>query len=198
MKQQINLFLALPKKETIKLPSSLVFKILGIFSAVLLFVFICMFVYKWYLQVSLSKLETNRNSASLRLAQLAKEYPSVAIMATKEATLQKEIKNKAALVKILREQMFINERGFSEYMESLAKQIVEGVWLTKIAIEDGGRLIVLTGQALTHKSITKFVDNLNADPIFAKREFKLSQIGKDQEKQAGLNFTLRIQEGDVA
>lgn len=55
-----------------------------------------------------------------------------------------------------------NLTGFSEHMKNLSSASFEGLWLSSIAISNGGNKAILEGHALESSMVPRFIDRLTA------------------------------------
>ncbi|MFP5345057.1 MAG: PilN domain-containing protein [Gammaproteobacteria bacterium] len=84
-----------------------------------------------------------------------------------------------------------NTRGFSAQIEGLARQRVEGVWLTNIVISQGGADFALNGGALAPELVPVLLQALGKEPVFKGMEFKTLLLERSEQQPAWINFTLR-------
>lgn len=61
--------------------------------------------------------------------------------------------------------------GYVEYLRGLARQTMNGVWLTGFKVHDGGRQISLSGRALDKSLLPDYVRRLNGEPAFQGKAF---------------------------
>jgi len=96
---------------------------------------------------------------------------------------------KARALDVLSGGVFGNTNGFSGYLESLARQHVEGVWLTGVTISDGGEHLGLTGSTLDAQLVPRYLQQLSAEVSYKGREFKTFQMQRGAAP-AHIDFTL--------
>lgn len=68
-------------------------------------------------------------------------------------------------------------QGFSPTMRALARQSVEGVWLTGFSIGAGGAEVVLRGRMLDADLLPRYLARLGQDQAFEGRRFDSLSIG---------------------
>jgi Tfp pilus assembly protein PilN len=85
---------------------------------------------------------------------------------------EKELKNKKLVLTVLAGQKFGNTRGFAEQFSGLARQHIEGIWLTYLDIHAGGSKLNLQGSTFTPDSVPLYLQNLSNEPSFKGVEFK--------------------------
>lgn len=85
---------------------------------------------------------------------------------------------------------------FSALLEGLSRQHVQGLWLSYIAIENGGQDLHLQGSSLDPKLIPDFLGRLNNEAAYTGREFRKVMMRADAGKPEVLNFALKTDKAD--
>ncbi len=106
------------------------------------------------------------------------------------AGLTADRSGKVRALDVLSGGVFGNTQGFSGYLEGLARQHVEGVWLTGVTISDGGEQLGLTGSTLDAQLVPRYLQQLSAEQVYKGREFKTFQMLRG-EAPPHIDFTLR-------
>ncbi|MDH3749600.1 MAG: hypothetical protein OEU40_03300 [Gammaproteobacteria bacterium] len=82
-------------------------------------------------------------------------------------------------------------KGFSRHLRALARQDVEGVWLTHIVLSALGDKTRLEGRAIRAELIPLYVQDLTAEPPFAKQRFHHFQINSPvADDETALHFSM--------
>jgi len=81
--------------------------------------------------------------------------------------------------------------GFSEFLFSLARQKVDGLWLDAIKIGASGKTMTLEGSTLNAQSVPVYLKNLRQEPSFMGRSFTVFELLKSKDKSKKLKFSLR-------
>lgn len=71
-----------------------------------------------------------------------------------------------------------NAKGYSEYFRAFARQRVDGVWLTGLAISGAGSEIGVHGRATDPALLTGFLAQLTREKILQGKSFGSLQIGQ--------------------
>lgn len=71
---------------------------------------------------------------------------------------------------------FGDTRGFSEYFRALARQSVNGLWLTEVTIGAGGDQIGVRGRTLEADLVPAYMRRLSAEPIMQGKAFASLEI----------------------
>jgi MSHA biogenesis protein MshI len=59
--------------------------------------------------------------------------------------------------------------GFAQYLSGLARQRVDGVWLTKVAVHASSGDVLLEGRALSAERVPAYLGQLRRETVFAGR-----------------------------
>jgi len=111
------------------------------------------------------------------------------------AHLGDELLQKQRIVSILSEGAYGNTHGFADYLTSLSRQHVDGIWLTRIALNKGGRQLSLSGGALKPELVPQLLQRLGGEPSFAGKEFKTFLLSRANKSASWINFNLDTEAG---
>lgn len=116
-----------------------------------------------------------------RLAGVAKDF----VPRQKKAELEAELASAEAQLTALRQVSgvlergeFGNTQGYSAYFKALARQHVEGLWLTSVAIMDAGNQIAVRGRALDPALLPVYLGKLKHEPVMQGKVFGSLQIAQ--------------------
>lgn len=62
-------------------------------------------------------------------------------------------------------------RGYAGYLKALARQTMEGVWITGFRVSGGQGALSLSGRALEKSQLPDYVQRLNREPVFHGQAF---------------------------
>ena len=87
--------------------------------------------------------------------------------------------------------------GFSAYFSGLARNTVEGLWFSNVALSAGGEEMLLKGQAIEPELVPRLLQTLSAEQAFAGRTFRKVSFER-QVMDAGsvVDFELRSAQSD--
>jgi len=71
-----------------------------------------------------------------------------------------------------------NTRGYSEYFRALARQQVEGLWLTGLTINGAGTEIGVRGRALNPAAVPGYLTRLTREPVMQGKAFGSLQMSE--------------------
>lgn len=103
----------------------------------------------------------------------------------------KELANKQKVIGILSRDEFGNTKGFIEHVTGLARQRIDGLWLTQIRIADGGTDVTLRGTTAKSALLPKYLQKLSAEKAFTGTEFQSLLMARQQKKTQWLDFSLQ-------
>jgi Tfp pilus assembly protein PilN len=197
MKQQINLF----QPTSGKFPSNKPRKLLSANMLLLgIMVLTCLGLILIYTSASqevstlrqkLRHFSTQNRTVEKRLADLRRTSLSKPTKSKKSDELEIEINQLSAkietnnqLIEVLQNQSQGNMSGFSKYLEDLAYQYFENVWLTKIHLRAGGTAITLTGKTSQPELVPRLITTLSKKSAFQQVYFQQVRLERVDEKQS--------------
>ena len=80
--------------------------------------------------------------------------------------------------------------AFSTILTGLARQDVDGLWLTRIELDEAGAHVALEGRALEAEEIPRFLRRLGREPAFEDRRFRQLELLRSDDGAAGLALRL--------
>jgi hypothetical protein len=166
MSQQINLF------NPIFLKQKKAFSAVNMLDALALLL-VGVFAFYVYASIETLKLdrqavETTRQSdqAKLRLAQTSARHAPKKIDANLEAEVnsqEAQLSARQATLNNLGIGVAVNQVGYAEYLRALARQSVNGLWLTGFKVGKGGTDIEIIGRALQPELVPSYIRRLNQE-----------------------------------
>jgi Tfp pilus assembly protein PilN len=88
------------------------------------------------------------------------------------------------------------QQGFSVYLEALAAQHVEGIWLSTIDIADDGKRLIIHGSTIDPSRVPEYLEKLKDEHIFQGRVFDDISFDRDIQNTKIVNFVLTIGKAD--
>lgn len=139
-----------------------------------------------YLQQSVAGLEAERRSVQAQLA-LRQEQHKVAVETykprQKTPALEAEVRQAEAQLKsmqliatVLNKGEVGNTDGFGTYFKALARQNVQGLWLTGVDIEDAGQHMSLRGRAMQADLVPAYIARLQQESALKGKSFASLKI----------------------
>jgi Tfp pilus assembly protein PilN len=179
MNQQINLYLPMFRRQ------EKIFSAMTMAQTSLLFLIVLTTIY-FYGEYKIKPLESqlqhvNRDVATLQaqVNSYQKQIPEQArskLLENEIARLEKELKQREEIQAILARQELGDTRGFSSYLEAIARQHVEGMWLTRVAIKNGGNALTLEGKTLSPVLVPRYIQRLGKENILSGITFNVMEL----------------------
>lgn len=128
-----------------------------------------------------------------------------ALLETEVVRLEKQVAARLRVQEVLRQGIFTNARGYSDFLEAFARQHVPGVWLTGFDIVGAGESLRLAGRATDPAQVPRYVQRLSGEPALAGKEFQVFVMSRPDEQggtttnhRAFVEFQFRTSSGDKA
>lgn len=102
----------------------------------------------------------------------------------------KELAKKQRVLKVLKQDEFGNADGFDAFVGGLARQRLEGLWLTKLRLANGGTSILMQGSTTNSVLLPKYLQALSKEDVFSGATFEHFEINKDVKFKKRFNFNL--------
>lgn len=131
-------------------------------------------------------LNRQRDELNTRLQQL---QPSIALQ-SELSNLERDRDAKRQVLRLLDGDAAGNRTGFSGHLEGLARRPLNGLWLTGVSIERGGRHLALRGNALTADLLPRYLELLRDEAAFAGQEFRMLTMNRPESDAARIEFHL--------
>lgn len=110
----------------------------------------------------------------------------------------KELDKKRKVLKVLSQDEFGNADGFAAHIAGLARQRIEGLWLTKLRLSNGGTSISMQGSTTKSVFLPQYLQRLSAEKAFSGATFEHFEISKDEKKKNWFNFNLNTNQSSKA
>jgi len=190
--QQINLYQEGLKKQKllISFNNSLIAA-----SCLILFTIIIQSHAQYTIYSSQQKIESLESTLANKTKELEKYKASLPTakkdlsLNTKLSQLEKKLIHKQNILDTLSGRKLGNTEGFSAYFEALAKQTIDGLWLTKLHFLEGGTQLDIQGRTNTPSLVPKYLLSLSTESIFNGTEFNSFILNKGAN-QSILDFKL--------
>lgn len=139
-----------------------------------------------------SQLEQTRQQVESLSAQLEKRAPDAALERS-VSQAREQLQTRRKLADRMGRLAKAGARGFSPYLEGLAKQIVPDLWITSLAISLPDQALQLEGMTRDGDQVLAYLQRLEQEPVFSGRRFSYFQLQRDEDSPAGLTFMLASQ-----
>jgi cell division protein FtsB len=201
MKQQVNLLAPMFRKQRALFSAQICAAILVLFALALTLVY---GAFSWRgaaLAAEEARLEGQRAAATSRLNELAAQVQSKGqnheLDAQVQALTAERDRKQQAFAALSRKELG-NTEGFSPQFTGLARQRVNGLWLTHIEVAASGAQMSLAGVTLSEELIPKYLQKLGSEAVFAGMAFQEASLARRNDGGNQLQFELRTHGGGRA
>jgi len=193
MSQQINLYSPLFRKQKKLFTALAMVQALGI-------VLIALVALYGYARVQVTELAGQaRDSDTQVQAGLVRVKQIPAVVPVDEKQLDARIVELEAKAQVTEQQAGAvagprGQQGYAEALRALARQRLDGVWLTSITLAGESGDLSLAGKALRADLVPQYIDRLTKDPAMQGRQFSTLAI----ERQPALKPATGSETGSVS
>jgi len=180
--QQINLYHISLKKKL------LLFSFQRLLHASIALLFLLIFIqgyneYNYYSTQITFKAKTKQLAESTqRFNTLQTNLPALRkdqSLTIKLKQLEQDIINKQLVLSILSDKKLGNTEGFTKHFEGLARQSINGLWITRAHFIEGGTVLDIQGQSRAPELVPKYLQGLSSESAFKGSEFNSFVIQKN-------------------
>ena len=138
--------------------------------------------------------ETDRQLADVqnrvtKLQQLLKPAQHNQQLQNEIARIEAQLQSREQVVGILQDGSIGNRRGYSAYLHALARQDMEGVWLTGFTISGAHNQMSIDGRSLKAEDIPVYIQRLSREALMRGRTFAALEISSPKTVPAGTAVT---------
>ncbi len=196
MIQQINLFTPAFKRQEVNWSAASLIKLTLIAIALMAVAYGYAYYQQQLLLVELKQLESQNSQTTAQLSSVlakAKQSNKAPILQSQLQALKEERNHSIQMLKLLRAKSYEDSPNMSAFFVGLARQTMPGIWFEKIAINNGGADLELSGHTYSADLLPQLIDQLRIEQAFFGTEFHslLIQRQVDKADQSILDFTLR-------
>ncbi len=191
MKQQINLFQPIFRRQKKPFSAATMLTL----STGFLLVFIGIYAYSLYqlkpVETKLGNINIELHRLSNQVESLVKKFPGKSknkLLETEIARLSNELEKRQAIEKVLIQHSLENTRGFSALLESLARKHVQGTWLTKVSITEGGEALGFEGKTFSSELVPIYIQQLAEEKSFTGLSFNVLELHRSDKDPLDLDF----------
>jgi hypothetical protein len=196
MSQQINLFEARFRRQ--KPHFSAVTMVLAVLAVSILALFIRELYAYQNRSLEATLAQTDRQVAQLReqVVRISRELGDQgrsAALADEVTRLEERLRVRRSLLEGIQGGASGDLAGFSPYLAALARQTMQGVWLTGVQIGSGSGNLVLKGRVLQSELVPVYIERLNREPLFKGREVReLRLAARGEAGKRYVEFSLQL------
>lgn len=174
MSQQVNLYQPIFRKQPQVFSSATLVKIMLLLIAGFGAIYGFGHFQLAKLEARVADLERQRDNAAAQLAQVTERQAPArrsALLDDQLRQVRRELEQKQRVIGALERRDGARSAGFSEYFAGLGRQRLNGLWLTRIAVHEDGR-IELHGYTEQAQLVPRYLQRLSKEPAFRGTEFR--------------------------
>lgn len=196
MSQQINLFDPRFRPQTPHF-SALTMALAALGVAVLLVAVGQLYAYQnRRLEATLAQTEQRVKQLQEQATRFARELGEQnrgTALADELARVEDQLRQRRALLEGIQGGSATSMEGFSPYLSALARQTMQGVWLTGVEVAGNSGDLVLKGRVTDSELVPLYIQRLNREPIFQGRAVReLHLAAKAEAGKRYVEFSLQI------
>ena len=196
MIQQVNLFTPAFQRQKVNWSAASLIKLTLLAIALMVATHGYTHYRQQLLVAELEQLESQNSQTSTQLSSIlvkAKQANKAPLLQSQLQTLKKERNHSIQMLQLLRAKSYEDIPNMSAFFVGLARQTVSGIWFEKIAINNGGADLELSGHTYSADLLPHLINQLRIEQAFSGTEFHslLIQRQVDKADQSILDFTLR-------
>jgi Tfp pilus assembly protein PilN len=191
VKQQINLFQPMFRRQKKPFSAATMLMITAFF----IMVFAGIYGYGLYqvgsVETQMRSMDKEVEKLRVQLEKLAKQFPAKTkskLLETEIARLSKELEKRQEIKEALAQHSLGNKRVFSALLESLARKHVQGTWLTKVSITDGGEVLGFEGKTFSSELVPVYIQQLSEEKSFTGLSFNTLVLRRSETDPLNLDF----------
>lgn len=194
MSQQVNLYQPIFRKE------KKIFSTQTLLQACLILVVALGLIYgygRWQvhsLAVQLDRARVQATQMQQRVAEIQRVSPARTPdprLIAHNRRLQTELAHKQRVMATLADRALGNTAGFAPYFAGLARQHVDGLWLTGLTVAGGGAQLELRGSTLKPELVPRYLQRLGGEGAFKGMAFRTFEMTRPDTHPQQINFLLR-------
>ena len=187
--QQINLYLDEFKRIEPKFSAAVVLILSGYAFVIGAIISGALAGMLWYQQSNLKQHQAKATEWEKQLAAAEQAYPEPKVdplLLRKIDSLKENIARNQTVLRYLNgRQLEVENQAFSVLLLALTWVNQEDLWLTKVAIKDGGQSFSLSGKTLNPDSLPVYLDKLSELEVFSDMSFRVFDLTREPD---GLSF----------
>lgn len=191
--QQINLYQSILHKKQDRFAPAVLARY-GVMVVAVLVVISAVLTWQYYSASSeIDQLKLSQQGLLQDVQKISAELSAISDDSVLLASIKKkeqELANRQNVLQVLSGKHFGNAKGFANHFVGLARQHIDGIWLTSLHIHSGGTRLNLSGSTYTPENVPKYLQKLSEEPDFRGLEFKTFLMER-KDKSSLVNFDIR-------
>jgi hypothetical protein len=199
--QHINFYLQLAQKQTLLLSAKQQLQAVAVIAAVL----VLYAVYLWFANTQLRAELADAQQQQRQVEAVVEDLRKEKIHQLKDKTIEQQV---AALERDIGFRRYVlnnvapsasKASNFSEHLQGLARQQIDGLWFTLIHLQQGGDQLALNGFSRRPEYLPRYLQKLSSEPVYAGHNFSVFRMSLPEPAADNLlSFEVRAKEVDKA
>lgn len=110
------------------------------------------------------------------------------------AALERDVAFRRRLMNTIAPEGRAPQGNFAEHLSGLARQHIDGMWLTEIQLQQGGQQMALLGQTKEPEYVPQYLQKLSGEAVFEGHRFRVLRIHVPEDRKDLHAFELRAKE----
>lgn len=191
MNQQINLYQPIFRRQKKVFSALAMLQICAFFFVVFISLYLYGQITLQPLQEQTARLEQDLRTMGTQLAKLESQRPPESgsrLLENEIARLSNELAKRNQVQNVLSSEAIGNADGMSGYLEALARQHVQGMWLTRIVVANGGKHLGLHGKTLSSELVPRYMEKLASEGLLNGMSFNTLELTRPAQPSSQLDF----------
>jgi Tfp pilus assembly protein PilN len=193
VKQQINLYQPIFRKQKKVFSAIAMLQMTGFFMVVLAGIYYISEFKVAPFRDELDKTNTQFNRLTSQIDIISRNLPQQSgsrLLENELVRMSADLERINQVKTVLSSGAAGNADGFSSYLEALATSHVNGAWLTAINITLGGQHVNLNGNSINPELVPAYLKRLSQTPAFGNKTFNTLELERSGSEPAEVNFIL--------
>ena len=196
MSQQVNLYQPILRREKKVFSATTMLQTLALIAALMLLMYAFSHWQLQQLEQENAQLQAQQRDLTAQVTALSRDLqarPESRELRTEADALLRELDLKRDLFDLMRNRATARTDGFSESFAGLARQHVDGLWLTGVELRNSEvRHVALRGMTSRAELVPQLVKQLGAEPAFQGLRFRHLRVFQPEGRDSGdvLEFEL--------
>ncbi|MEX2353014.1 MAG: PilN domain-containing protein [Gammaproteobacteria bacterium] len=191
MNQQINLYQPIFRRQKKVFSAVTMLQICALFVVVFTGIYVYGEMKLQPLRTQLANLDRDLRQQNAEMAKLEGRQTGESgsrLLENEVTRLTNELARHQRVQTMLSSRAMGNTRGLSGYFEAFARQHVQGLWLTKITVTDGGRNLGLNGKTLSSELVPVYINRLTGEQLLNGTAFNVMELSRETGPVRQLDF----------
>jgi Tfp pilus assembly protein PilN len=193
LNQQINLYQPIFRRQKKVFSAVAMLQICALFLVVFAGIYFYGQTKLQPLRDQLQKLNTDIVQVNAQMTRLENQQAVESgskLLENEIARLSIELTKRKEIQELLSSRSLGNTAGLSDYLEAFARQHVQGLWLTRITVANGGKNLALEGKTQSSELVPAYLGKLAGESVLNGMSINVMELNRPLEPAASLEFRI--------